>query len=218
MAGEYKTYQKYVELTFDYDRMMRSQIIYEATALEGQIENIIASHFCPDEDKHLSFVSLLFNRAEVPFSKKIDILEFLLKQHYPDILNELPGLINKLNSVRRLRNKFAHAELVLDEDKLNEIPKGVYLRSVDRDGKVTTDFMPADEGSKRITNANSLGFFIFFLYLEIQKRAKGEEHNQFAGVFKALKRMYPDTFAVEAHQAVEVPAAAEPAKGSKDRS
>ncbi len=144
MTEEDERYQRHLELTFKYDRMYRSQIIYEATAIEGQIESIIASHYCPDEERHLSFISLLFNRAEVPLSKKIEILEVLLKDHYPDLLEELPGLINKLDSIRRLRNKFAHAELLLDEEKLKEVPKGVYLRRIDRNGKVVTDFISAE--------------------------------------------------------------------------
>lgn len=195
MSERNDAYRRHVELSFDYDRMFRSQIIYEATALEGQLENIIACHFCSDEDKHLSFIAFLFNRAEVPFSKKIEIVEAILNEHYADLLKDLPGLINKLNSVRNLRNKFAHSELVLSEERLKEVPKGLYLRRINRDGKVIEDFIKSEDADKNIATANNLGFFVFYLYLEIRNRIKGEKHNQLKGFLAALKAKYPGTFA-----------------------
>src|SRR6266478_2518643 len=83
--------KKYVQLLFDHDRVVRSHIIYEATDIEGLIADIIACHFCPDQEKHLSFKGLMFNTAEVSFRKKIEILEKLLKSYYSDILEDIPG-------------------------------------------------------------------------------------------------------------------------------
>src|SRR5207253_8398770 len=88
--------KKYIQMLFEHDRVVRSHVIYEATAIEGLIENIVAWHFCPDPDKHLSFTALMFITAEVSFSKKIEIIGKVLENSYPDILADIPGLLNEL--------------------------------------------------------------------------------------------------------------------------
>jgi hypothetical protein len=114
-AMEDKLQKKYVQMLFEHDRVIRSHAIYESTAIESLIENIVAWHFCPDAEKHLPFIGLMFVTAEATFSKKIEILIKILQNSYADILDDLPGLENQLNSVRKFRNKCAHNELILDE-------------------------------------------------------------------------------------------------------
>jgi hypothetical protein len=134
--------KKYIELLFEHDRVIRSHAIYEATAIEGMIESIVAWHFCPDVDKHLSFTALV--TAGMPFSKKIDVLMKLLKNSYSDILTDVPELKNKLNSLREFRNKLAHRELVMDEGKINARELGISLRSVNSEGKIVEEFISAE--------------------------------------------------------------------------
>lgn len=179
--------KEYVQLLFDHDRVVRSHIIYEATDIDGMIADMIASHFCADQEKHLSFKGLMFNTAEVSFSKKIEILGKLLKSHYSDILKDIPGLIKKLNSLRKSRNEFAHAELVLDQDKFKEMPVGITLRSIDRNGEVDEKFISSSDADKLVRSAQTLKWYVFYVWLEVQHRTKGEASNQFKGVLDAIK-------------------------------
>jgi hypothetical protein len=178
-------FQHHVKLVFDYDRIIRSHAIYESTAIEGTVESIIAWHFCPDEEKHLSFVALIFVTTELTFSKKIDILERLLKNSYPDILKDVPNIINELTSLRKFRNKFAHNELILDNDKVTA--DGLWLRSMNRDGKVIEEFISSKDADARIKSAQNLRWYIFYVMLEIQNRVTGKEHNQHEGFLDAIK-------------------------------
>ncbi len=157
MADEDKVFQKRIQLLFEHDRVIRSHAIYEASAIERMIESVIAWHFCPDEEQHLSFTSLMFVSTEVMLRKKIDILEQLLENYYPDILKDLPNIINDLHSVRRFRNKFAHDELILDEEKVKK--DGIWLRSVNRKGKVVEELYPQKKRtreSKRCKQLNGM--------------------------------------------------------------
>jgi hypothetical protein len=192
MASDLTTYAKNLEAALKLDSFFRSQIIYIATAIEGVVGEAIAWHFCPDEEKHLLFMALLFQRAEVPFSKKIDIIEYLLKNNYSDLNQDYAGIINKLNSVRRLRNKFAHSELVLDEERLKEVDKGVYLRYLNRDGVVVEELLSTEETNKRLEEARDLRWFVIYLLEEIKNRATGKEHNQFKPLLEELKKLYPN--------------------------
>ena len=178
--------KKYVELLFDHDRVVRSHIIYEATTIDGLIADIIACHFCPDQEKHLSFKGLILNTA-VSFRRKIEILSKLLKSYYSDILEDIPGLIKNLESLCSDRNDFAHKELILDEDKLKEMPEGIGLRSIDRNGEVVERFISSDEADKLVRSAQTLKWYVFYIWLELQRRAKGETSNQFTAILDAIK-------------------------------
>lgn len=179
--------KKYIQSLFDHDRVIRSHVIYEATAIEGMVENIVAWHFCPDAEKHLLFTGLMFVTAEVAFSKKTAILMKVLKNSYADILDDLPGLENDLDSVRRFRNKFAHKELVLDEDKLNARKDGIWLRSINRDGKLVEEFMSREETDKRVRAAQRLHWYVFYIWLEVQRRAQGQQPNHLKGFLEVIK-------------------------------
>jgi hypothetical protein len=179
-------FRRRLEKLFDYDRVIRSHAIYEATAIEGMVETLIAIHFCPNKQKHLSFVSLLFGRGEVPFSKKIDILQHLLQTDYPDILKTVPELINELNSLRRFRNKLAHHELVTEEDKLESTPSGIWLRSVNRNGKVVEEFISSTHADKILKNAVLLRCKILYVQSEVFERSSGGQTNEYKGVWESL--------------------------------
>lgn len=171
--------KKYVELVFEHDRAIRSHAIYEATAIDGLIESIVAWHFCPDASKHVSFIALMFVTAEVPFSKKIEILMKVLKNSYADIVMDIPGLENKLNSLRKFRNKLAHSEFILDDKKIDARELGISLRSVNRKGKVIKEFISAEQCNEQIRAAQRLRWYVFYVWLEVQRRAKGDKANEF---------------------------------------
>ncbi len=208
MANEDEIFKKRVRLLFEQDRLIRSHAIYEATAIEGMIETIIAWHFCPDEEKHLSFKALMFVSTEVMLRKKIGILEHLLRNYYKDILEDLPNIINDLNSVRNFRNKFAHHELILDEDKVKK--DGISLRSINRNGKVVEEFISSEDADKKIRMAQTTKWYVLYLWLEIQNRATGKDHNQLRFVVELIKSGVWDAAIDNSQQAKEggVPAEA----------
>jgi hypothetical protein len=168
-------FQERLARNFEIDRLVRSHIIYEAISLESMVDQIIAWHFCPDETKHLWFQSLLFRVGEVPFSNKIRILKKLLRECYPDIWESVPGLTNKLDDIRDLRNKFAHSELVLDEDKVREADdRGVFLRSV-QDGKIVEEFISKEMADKVVKDNTHFHVLMVCVLGEVQNRAQGKE-------------------------------------------
>jgi hypothetical protein len=186
-AIEDQLQKKYVQMLFEHDRVIRSHAIYEATAIESLIENIVAWHFCSEAEKHLLFTGLMFVTAEVAFSKKIQILMKILQDSYADILNDIPGLENDLDSLRRFRNKFAHNELILDDEKLKAMKDGIWLRSINRDGKLVEEFISREDTDKRIRAAQRLRWYVFYIWLEVEHRVKGEQPNQLQGFLKAIK-------------------------------
>jgi hypothetical protein len=188
-----KLLQAGLRLTFLHDQNTRTQIIYHAIHLEGLVGEIIAWHFCPNEESHLWFNSLIFQKGEISFGTKISILDELLQQFYPDIYAATPGLITRLNNVRRLRNEFAHAELVLEESKLlgqaGQPPQGIYLKSI-KNGKVVHKFWRQKDMEERLKLATDLALFVHYVYAEVKNRVTGGNED-LAPVLEIFKKQSP---------------------------
>ncbi len=188
-------FQQGLEKLFDIDRLVRSHVIYEAISVESIIDRIISWHFCPDETKHLWFQSLLFREGEVGSSKKIRMLKKLLPDCYPDIFEKVPGLINKLDDIRGIRNKFAHSELVLDEDKVKKADgKGVFLRSV-KDGKIVEEFISVETAEKIVNDNSYFKFLMVIIWMEIQNRAQGKNDETLVKVIEQITKAIPEVLA-----------------------
>ncbi len=188
-----KLLQAGIEITLVYDRHVRSQVMYNAIYLDNLIGQTIAWHFCPNEEKHLWFKSLIFQRGEISFSKKIIILRDILEQFYPDIYAETKGVIKRLDEIREIRNHFAHAELVFEEDKLlgnkGKPPEGVYLRTIKK-GKQEDHFYREQDMQEHLELANNVGLIVQYIYLEVRNRVTGRNEN-LKPVLEVFKKQSP---------------------------
>jgi hypothetical protein len=188
-----KLIQAGIEMTLVYDRHIRSQVMYNAIYLEGLVGQIIAWHFCPNEEKHLWFNSLIFQRGEISFSKRIIILKEILQQFYPDIYAETKGVIDRLDKIRDIRNKFAHAELVLEEDKLlankGQPPDGIYLRTIKK-GKAEDHFYREQDMHEHLKLANNVGLIVQYILADVKNRVTGGTEN-LKPVLEVFKRQSP---------------------------
>ena len=96
-----------VQIVLAYDRLFRSQVLYEAIALEAVLDRIIAWHFCPDQTKHGLLFTLIFREGEIGLGKKIRMVAKLLRHSYSDLKDTFGFVIKRLDVLRKLRNKFA---------------------------------------------------------------------------------------------------------------
>jgi len=88
----------------------KSKFLSVCTSIENQLEIVMADYFSKgDFDDYKLFSKLFYGGdAELTFSQKIKIFEKFLKEVYPEYLKSNTDLINSLNRVRKMRNKFAH--------------------------------------------------------------------------------------------------------------
>jgi hypothetical protein len=105
----------------------------------------------------------------------------------------MPGLRSRLDNIRKLRNEFAHAELVLEESKLlgkdGKAPDGIYLRSI-KNGKVVDKFWRQEELDERLKLAMELGLFVLYVYAEVKNRVTGGNEN-LGPVLEIFKKQSP---------------------------
>ncbi|MCA9820389.1 MAG: hypothetical protein KC440_06515 [Nitrosarchaeum sp.] len=126
----------------------KSNFLAASTGIESLVESAISKHFDPSRTK--IFVNVVFhNDNEISFSKKIKMFERLLTLALPDFLKDNPDLINMLNRIRKLRNKFAHA-MDLNPDELSPfIEKNYFQMAFYENGEVKKENFVFNDIAKR---------------------------------------------------------------------
>lgn len=187
MEDEDQRLENEVSLLLTRDRLMRSQILYEAIDLEAAVERIVAFHFCPDPEKHDLFVSLLFREGEVTFSQKIKMLRKLLKLCYPTVERAFAFLPKHLEKLRKLRNEFAHLRLDFPAKpgSTNLDAEEIKLRTL-KDGQAAIRTITRAEVDEVVEQCRHVEMAAIFLGMFVRRAAIGESDADFAATIIAL--------------------------------
>jgi len=102
---------KELQTAFELSAEIRGKFLDLVLFAEAAISDIIARHFCPDDEEHMLFFSVVMSDPDLKFSTKIQMLEQLLRLRYSDILTQQTDLIDDLDRVRLWRNRLAHSHL-----------------------------------------------------------------------------------------------------------
>jgi len=180
-----------IQLARDHDRLVRSQIVYEAITLESVVDRIIATHFCSDESKHPAFFSFIFRDGEISFSNKIRILKKILGASYPSLAKISSALAKKLDSMRDLRNKFAHSELVLpsgDEPSNLDIKLKYY-----RNGHLEVESLSEADITRQINDCRLWHVTLELIAVFVKQVARGEQSQADKAVEELWTLVQPDS-------------------------
>jgi hypothetical protein len=96
---------------------------------------------------------------------------------------------------------------MLDEEKLEMEKPGIWLRSLNRDGKLVEEFIRVEDADKKLKSTMTLRWSLLYVGLEVENRANGKEPNQHAVILELIKSGKLDYVPKQ-----EVLAQAEPAK------
>lgn len=94
---------------FNLSKEIRGSFLDQAIPIEMLIDDIISHHFCPEEARRIFFFSI--TTPEISFSNKIKILETILKNSYPDLIEKHSELFREIRKVKDFRNRIAHSIL-----------------------------------------------------------------------------------------------------------
>lgn len=94
---------------FELDKSIRGPFLIQAIAVDEIVSDIISQYFCPDVEKRHLFFSLIINGGDLAFSDKINIFDKMLQLVYPDLANQHDGIKDRLDKIRKFRNRLAHA-------------------------------------------------------------------------------------------------------------
>jgi len=134
--------EKQIDKQYQLDREIRGSILEQAITIEGFVEDIIATHFCPDLERRYLLHSLIISTPHLGFPSKVKILKGLLRICYPDLLQNFPDVIDELDKVRRFRNRIAHSALDTTPEwlanKFTDRIRLVYYKDGRREQQVVT--------------------------------------------------------------------------------
>lgn len=110
---------KQLDKLYALDRHIRGSYILQANWIENLITEGIAQHFCPNDPERKNFMISLVLK-EIFFSPKINIYLNLIELEYPKANVKLKEFRKRLEEIRNLRNRLAHAVLDTSDDFLNK--------------------------------------------------------------------------------------------------
>ena len=182
---------------FVLDQRLRSRVIYNSILVENALEKIITTHFCREKGEEILFSSLLFREGQVTFSRKIIILEKLLKLAYPDLHKECRWVIKQIDKVREMRNEFAHSQTtVLIEDAVKHAQgqpiEGITLESW-KEGKAVHRTVSTKDALGYMDKALALTIFLNHLKSEIDTRISTQKAGRFnlERIIRLVNKVYP---------------------------
>lgn len=179
----------------EFDRKARGDIIYAAVVIESLIERIIAKHFTKDT---WLFASLVFGEGQITFSQKLVILKKLFKQVYSDLI--FPGMFNRLDKLRELRNKLAHhnvghslpVAMPWEKETIDALPEGTVLEYF-KAGYMVHEELPKKVVDDALKTANDYEELLTLIELEVEDRINGKTNMR---RFDDLKKTKPQLFKI----------------------
>jgi len=166
---------KQLEQLFQLAQHIRAPFLEQAIFIEKLIEDIIAKHFCPEEERRTLFFSLVINGTELTFSSKIDILDRLLQLCYPIVVKSYPQLINEIQKIRRFRNRVAHALLDTSETFLSHNYNDRIQLIYYEDGQTKQQVVMTTEIEERLRECTKVVKVLVEIQEKITKRESSSE-------------------------------------------
>lgn len=174
-----------------YENLTGSRIVQGAVLVEAKLENIIAFHFCDDQNKWLSFRTLLFLDGEISFSKKIEICKKLMREHYHAIFEQISPMFKRLHKVRELRNKFAHSRILVPNYNDPRL-----MMEYHRNGQVIQEAIDTPENEQIILEATGCHFFLGLILGEMMRqKAVGQARGLLPNHIRFMRERCPSLLA-----------------------
>lgn len=97
---------------------MCGEILRSALSIETTLDFFISNYFCSPQSRKTFFLSDLII-VGMNFDRKIGIFKSICKEEKVD-KKELKRILDSINFVREIRNKVAHSELLIEDQKLGD--------------------------------------------------------------------------------------------------
>jgi hypothetical protein len=107
---------------YDLMKDVRGPIIDQAIFTESLLDHALATHFVAGDTLQVQLDSLVFKESGLSFASKINLLGRILELSYPERAHGSADLLKGLDSIRRMRNKLAHAALETSDQYVTSAP------------------------------------------------------------------------------------------------
>ena len=100
-----------VEMYYALAKEIRGTFMEQTIWIAHFMSDMIANYFCDDKKKRELLFSEVITGDDFRFSTRIALLFDILEKSHPDVLLRTKGLKDRLDKIRRFRNRLAHSHL-----------------------------------------------------------------------------------------------------------
>ena len=133
---------------------LRGKFLNGSAWIETLLGDILATYFCGDSERRALFFSEVAN--DMRFSSKAALLDKILEREFPQLRKAYPRLKQRLDSVRRFRNRLAHAHVDTSEAALAARKSDEVTFIFYEDGQMKRQQVARADAQRRANEANQL--------------------------------------------------------------
>ena len=137
-------------------QQFRGSFMEQAIWIDVIITDILAQYFVPNEDKRMLLSSDVLAGPDISFSGRISILERIISRSYSSFAQEAPKFCDRLNKIRRFRNRLAHAHLDTSDNLLAKWSGDRIQIIFYEDGQAKTQVITVKENNDRLQECSGV--------------------------------------------------------------
>ncbi len=161
--------RKYYNLVRD----MRGSFLEQSIWIDHILSELLAEYFCDNDKIRPLFFSEVIGGADFRFSSRITLLGSIMKAYHPQLAPKQKSLCDRLDKVRRFRNRLAHSHVKADPEDIARAQDDKFTLVFYEDGMSKEYIASAEDFRVRIKEATDL--FIELLEIkELMLKEKGE--------------------------------------------
>jgi hypothetical protein len=135
---------------------LRGGFIDQAIWIDLVVTDILARYFVPDVAKRALLASEVITGPDSSFSGRINVLRKVVSRSYPAFATQYPALFDRLDKIRRFRNRLAHAHLDTGDDFLAKEHMDRVQLVFYEDGETKTQVVTFEEFRARLAECSEI--------------------------------------------------------------
>jgi hypothetical protein len=141
---------------YDLARDVRGSFMEQAIWIDVVVTDILAQYFAPDKDKRMLLSSDVLAGPNSSFGDRIKLLEKVVSRSYRSFAQECPNLSDRLDKIRRFRNRLAHAHLDTSDEFIAKGHKDRIQITFYQDGTAKSQVVTVEESNNRLKECSAV--------------------------------------------------------------
>ena len=141
---------------FNIAKHLRGAFMDQAIWIDVIVTDILAQYFVPDSGKRMLLSSDVLAGPDSSFSSRIKLLKKIISRSYSSFAQEYPDICDRLDKVRRFRNRLAHAHLDTSEAFIGKLYQDRIQIVFYEDGREKTQVITVAESDDRLKECSTI--------------------------------------------------------------
>jgi hypothetical protein len=139
---------------FELAKHVRGAFMDQAIWIDVIVTDILAQYFVADTGKRMLLTSDVIAGPDSSFSSRIQLLGKIVSRSYTSFAQEYPNICDRLDKIRRFRNRLAHAHLDTSDAFMRKGYKDRIQIAFYEDGTEKTQVITIAESNDRLNECS----------------------------------------------------------------